>query len=655
MYKIKYKPHILNAFYPQKNAYQEESIYLKFFSRLKQLKCNKYYISKSISKILSFEKSLSYFSTSELENEIKSLQINLIGRGFEPSLICYSFALIRECTYRTLGIKHHPEQIMGGLALINGMLAEMQTGEGKTLTAALAAGTAGLAGIPVHVISANEYLARRDSETLAPVLKMLGLSTLSIQDSMSYHEKMLAFKSNITYCTSSQVAFCYLNDYLNKFRLMKTPMAQYLENNISPQTSLNTILPGLCFAIIDEADTVLADEAKTPLIIAKTQKNTDQILVYKQALAVSELMEKNIDFLISSNNKIDLTNQGINKISLICDKLNGVWKNKRNQSYFIKLALASIHIFTKDKDYIVEDNKITLLNQNTGRTLVNSTWEQGLHQMIELKEKCNISCPTETVAKITYQDFFSRYLHLCGMSGTLKEIKSELNYVYNLQILKVPTNKKCIQKKYPSMMFCNKIDKYTFLVQTIQKENKNGRPILIGTQSISESENISDLLSSFGIKHALLNAKQNETESDIISNAGLPYRITIATNMAGRGTDIKLTDETISLGGLLVIAIEINPSKRVDRQLFGRSGRQGNPGAYQQIYSLEDPIIQNFFPKFLLSRICSKKWVIPRFLIKLLIYLPQSQLERSNKKIRLKLYKSMAKINEYMSFTGNSE
>ncbi|MCS5709077.1 hypothetical protein CC99x_009190 [Candidatus Berkiella cookevillensis] len=656
------KPILFYGDYPQKSIDHQNSmddtIYQWFENVKNKFELNNNHINKYAEAVISNESDYASLSEAQLSDKIMELRNRLYNAKLQHNLIIHSFAIIRECAFRTLGIRHHHEQIMGGFVLLQGMLAEMQTGEGKTLTATLAAITAALQGIPVHVVSANQYLAKRDADTMKILYHRLGLQVSYIQDCMSTEEKKTAFQANITYCTSSQLAFCYLHDYIARDHFSQTENQTQFRNFISLEKSSDTILRGLCFAIVDEADTVLIDEAKTPLILAKESKNISQIKTYKQALSIAELLTRDLDFLIQKNDEFILTTEGKRKITFACQKLKGIWSGKRNQEFFVKLALTSKYLFIRDRDYIVSDNKITILNKNTGRLLPNSTWEHGIHQMIELRENCAISNFTETIARITYQSFFNRYLHLSGMSGTLKDISTELQEVYKLFTVVIPTHKPCLRHADKSMLFKNLNEKYSFLMQRIIFEHNNGRPILIGTHSISESEFISSLLMQQNIKHVLLNAKQDSAEAFIIQNAGQPSSITIATNMAGRGTDIKLGFGVNEKGGLFVISAEMNPSRRIDRQLFGRTARQGEAGASQCIYSLEDTVFKNYYAKFilkLLSLCFPTKKILPHWLAQLLIYIPQWHSEYKNKKLRLRLMRTEKSLSKHLSFTGNIE
>lgn len=445
------KPNLIYGDYPQKPIDHQDSIdetVCKWFENVKnKFELNNKKINKYAEEVISNEHDYASLSEKQLSDKILKLRKRLHNQKPEHNLIIQSFAIIRECAFRTLGIRHHYEQIMGGFVLLQGMLAEMQTGEGKTLTATLAAITAALQGVPVHIISANQYLAKRDADVMKILYNRLGLEVSYIQDSMPIEEKKTAFQSNITYCTSNQLAFCYLHDYITRDHFSQTKNQSQLTKSISVEKSNNTILRGLYFAIVDEADTVLIDEAKTPLILAKKSKNIPQIKIYKQALSIAEFLILDIDFWIQKNDDIVFSTKGKKKIAFSCQKLKGIWSGKRNQEYFIKLALTSKYLFIRDRDYIISNNKIIILNKSTGRVLPNSTWEHGIHQMIELREKCEISDFTETIARITYQKFFNRYLHLSGMSGTLQDISAELKKVYKVSIVVIPTHKSCLRRE----------------------------------------------------------------------------------------------------------------------------------------------------------------------------------------------------------------
>lgn len=664
MSSLLYKPNITHGEYPERKISTQNSFdeaLLKWFDSTKHIvSYNHKKLSQYIEEVETIGNYYHRLQEQELLGKLASIRDHLHSKGLKHEYMIRCFAIIREIANIQLGMRPHNTQLMGAFVILNGRLAEMQTGEGKTLTASIAASTAALAGIPVHVITANEYLANRDAEKMMPLYQALGLTVTAIKDSMGQDEKKRCYQANITYCTSNQVAFDYLRDYIAKnTQKGKNNYQQCDDNDSLLNNSQSTLLRGLCFAIVDEADSVLIDEAKTPLIIARENNNTIQEKVYQQALSLATQLTPQKDFKINNlNNSIHFTNEGKKNIEELTKHLDGIWTGKKNREYLVQLALSAKFLYIKDKHYLIKNNKIHIIDPNTGRVLADRTWERGVHQMLEMKEGCALSGFRETIARITYQTFFRRYLLLGGMSGTLKEVRSELNRVYGLNIVTIPTHKPCQRKNLNNQVFSTAKEKYNFIINQVMQAHKCKCPILIGTSTLKESEIISSLLSKEQLEHQVLNARQDEFEAEIIAKAGLLCHITVATNMAGRGTDISLGPGVKELGGLFIIATELNESKRIDRQLYGRCARQGDPGSHIGVYSLEDDFFTHFYSKFFLKclhALLFRNVSLNYTLANLLISIPQNTIERKNKKIRLNLLQLDTKLNELMLFTGKVE
>jgi preprotein translocase subunit SecA len=512
--------------------------------------------------------------------------------GCIDPLVTKCFALIREVATRTLGQRHFDVQLIGGRVLLNGLIAEMETGEGKTLTATLPAATAALAGIPVHIITVNDYLASRDAEWMGPIYAGLGLSVGVIIHGLEPSARREAYRCDVTYCTNKEIAFDYLKDRIvlgrDAGRLQLEVERVYKER---PRIN-QVLLRGLYFGIVDEADSVLVDEARTPLIISGAPTgDTVERQTYQIALRMAEEMIEGRHFSIEGPTRlIRLLPEGLSRLNMEAFVLGGVWTRPQWREDLVRQALSAIHMFLAEKQYLVSDGKVQIIDEYTGRTMPDRSWEHGLHQMIEVKEGVAITKKVDPLARISYQRFFRRYLWLAGMTGTAREVAGELWTVYGLATKRIPTNRPSKRTQLPTRIFVTEDEKWEAVLSRIVEIHSVGRPVLVGTRSVKASEHLSQLLTRRGLSHQLLNARQDKEEAMIVSQAGERGRITIATNMAGRGTDIKLAEGVTELGGLHVIATELHEARRIDRQLFGRCGRQGNPGSCEAIVSRADEL-----------------------------------------------------------------
>ena len=596
--------------------------------------------------------------TALLERAIE-LRRNLYAHGLRDDLVASSFAYVREFATRRLGIRHYDVQLYGGWVMLQGMVAEMETGEGKTLTATLAASTAALAGIPVHVVTVNDFLASRDAEWMRPVYRALGLSVGTITEGMEIDQRRAAYARDITYCTNKQLVFDYLRD-----RMLLGQENRSLHLNLEelyaqqPRTS-RLLLRGLCFAIVDEADSVLIDEARTPLIISNRSNMDDQALSYKHAVRIARGLETPRDFLLDPwARHVDLTDLGRATIARMAKGLGGVWTGPRRREELVRQGLSALHLFELDKHYLVRDGKVQIIDEYTGRIMADRSWERGLHQMVEAKEGCAISGRQETLSRISYQRFFQRYLKLAGMTGTAREVASELWSVYRLNVVTIPTNRPTRRSTTPDRLYQTADEKWQAVVDSIRMTHEEGRPVLVGTRSVGASETLSERLTTAGILHHVLNARQDQQEAEIISHAGQPGRVTVATNMAGRGTDIRLSPGIAELGGLHVLATERHEARRIDRQLFGRGGRQGDPGSYQVILSLDDELIRDFWgdlPRRVLARYAKPNEPVPYWVARPLVFLAQLAAERKQSRARRDLLKLDENLSDMLAFSGRGE
>ena len=490
------------------------------------------------------------------------------------NLIVPAFALAREAAYRTIGEKAYYVQLLGGLAIHFGNIAEMKTGEGKTLTTILPAYLNALTGEGVHVVTTNEYLSSRNAEWMGPVYDLLGVSVGVNLRELSQQEKRDAYSKDILYSTNNEIGFDYLRDN----------MVVRKEDRV--QRPLN-------YCIIDEVDSILIDEARTPLIISGGQLNSRKLYIDADR-AVKKLKEEE-DYTIDLKTKsVSLTDNGNKKVEKFFNLDNLYDLNNTQLVHFINQSLKANYGFKKDVDYVVDNDEVIIVDQFTGRLMHGRQFSDGLHQAIEAKEGVTINEETRTVATITFQNLFRMYKKLSGMTGTAKTEEEEFRNIYNMYVIEIPTNKPVIREDYADLVYATSKGKYNAIINYIKEVHSTGEPILIGTISVESNEFLSSLLKKAGLKHEILNAKNHEREAEIIAKAGEKGAITLATNMAGRGTDIKLGDGVKELGGLCVIGTERHESRRIDNQLRGRAGRQGDPGKSQFFVSFEDDLMKRF-------------------------------------------------------------
>ncbi len=602
---------------------------------------------------------LTALDDAQLKNLMVKLRRRLRSQGLSDPLCIRAFALIREIAGRTIHLRHYDAQLMSGWIMLHGKLAEMETGEGKTLAATLAAATAALAGIPVHVITVNEYLVERDAKAMAPLYGALGLTVGHVTQEMDPARRRAGYACDITYCTNKQVAFDYLRDRL-VLGNSRSPLRLQLESAYSDNNRLGQFLMrGLCFAIVDEADSVLIDEARTPLILTRNVDSTAEHAAYRKALDLAEPLENGRDFFLDPALRgVQLSQAGQRKLAGLQLPEDGLWQNTRRREELVCQALHALYLLKRDRDYLVHEGKVLIIDANTGRTMPDRSWERGLHQMVEAKEGCPLTDAREQLGRLTYQRFFRRYLHLAGMTGTAREVSSELWSVYGLRVRRIPLHRPCRRSELPARVYPRAEDKWAAIIASVRSLQDQGRPVLIGTGSVADSECLSRKLTSAGIVHQVLNARQDRQEAKIVATAGKPRQVTVATNMAGRGTDIPLAHEIAELGGLQVIAACCNDARRIDRQLSGRCARQGDPGSHQVIVSLEDEIVrQNCHPrliKFLQSRRtgCGFIWR------KLNLYIfrrAQRRIERRYRDARHALLKHERRAGRLLAFSGHME
>ena len=614
-----------------------------------------------LQRVHAHDDSLRGLSDNAFQARLRELRARLAASSLAEAPTAEAFALVREAARRELGQAHYDTQLIAGRIMLGNQLAEMATGEGKTLTAALAAATAALAGMPVHLVTANDYLVTRDAELLGPVYRKLGLSVGTVTRPMDQAQRRLGYGCDITYCTAKELVFDYLRDRLVR-RAASSDLherVRQMDSETSAAAQPRLLLRGLWVALIDEADSILIDEARTPLVLSQSRVNPQQQRYVREALAIADRLRPGIDFRIeASASAAELTDAGRAALATHAGALGGLWQDRRHRDEIVTLALAARHVFLRDRHYLVQDGKIVMIDQTTGRLAPGRVWSRGLHQLIEEKEGCTPTGETETIAQITYQRFFPRYLRLGGMSGTLAEAAVELRSVYGLRIARVPLRKPSQRVYLPPRVFASREEKWQAVVERIGALSRAGRPVLIGTDSVADSDELGRRLSALGSKHVVLNARHDAEEAAIVARAGEAGSVVVTTNMAGRGTDIVLGAGVREHGGLHVICCQHNASGRIDRQLQGRCARQGDPGSVETILSLEDTLISRYWPAWLravLSPQAGSGRPLATRIGRLLAYLPQQFEERRQRNERKALLANDKQADRRLSFAGRGE
>ncbi|MBU0969495.1 MAG: preprotein translocase subunit SecA [Proteobacteria bacterium] len=527
-----------------------------------------------IDKINTHEPQMQSLSDEQMADKTNEFKHRLEKGETLDDILPEAFALVREASVRTLGMRHFDVQLIGGVALHQGTIAEMKTGEGKTLMSTLPAYLNALAGKGVHIITVNDYLARRDADWMAKIFNFLGLSVGVVLHDMDDQERKTAYGSDITYGTNNEFGFDYLRDNM-----------KFEKENLA-QGPLN-------FAIVDEVDSILIDEARTPLIISgQAEKSTH---FYTQVNTIIPAFKKDIDYTLDEESKsVSLTEEGIAKGEELLSVENLYDPANIEILHHVNQALKAHTLFKRDTDYIVKNDQVVIVDEFTGRLMTGRRYSEGLHQALEAKENVKIENENQTLASITFQNYFRMYDKLSGMTGTAETEAPEFKKIYNLEVLVIPTHQPMIRKDFPDLIYKTQKEKYDAAIREIIALHKKGQPVLVGTISIDVSEDLSNKLKKKGVPHNVLNAKHHKEEAQIVANAGQKGAVTISTNMAGRGTDIKLGEGVTQLGGLHILGTSRHESRRIDNQLRGRSGRQGDPGSSRFYLSLEDDLLRIF-------------------------------------------------------------
>ncbi len=551
-------------------------------------------IKPKIDKILSLQETMQAMSDAELRAQTDRFKARLQEGETLDDLLPEAFATVREAAKRVLGMEHFPVQLIGGVVLHQGRIAEMRTGEGKTLVSTCPAYLNALEGKGVHIVTVNDYLAKRDAEWMGKVHEFLGLTVGVVLNALSPQERQAAYGCDITYVTNNELGFDYLRDN----------MAIYKQQQV---------LRGLHFCIIDEVDSVLIDEARTPLIISGQSGKSTKLYELCNNLALQlergeesaefskinailgEEIEETGDFIVNEKEKtVNLTQQGVEKVEKFFHIENLADPENLEIQHNIILALRANNLMQKDKDYVVKDDEVLIVDEFTGRIMPGRRYSDGLHQAIEAKEHVDVKRESRTLATITFQNFFNKFDKKSGMTGTAQTEEKEFRNIYSMDVICIPTNRPIQRIDLDDAVYKTKKEKFEAVVEEIEEIHATGAPVLVGTIAIETSEMLSAMLKRHGIRHSVLNAKFHEKEAAIVADAGIHGAVTIATNMAGRGTDIKLDEEALKAGGLHIIGTERHESRRIDNQLRGRAGRQGDPGQSQFFISLEDDLMRLF-------------------------------------------------------------
>lgn len=601
-------------------------------------------------RVLRCGKTFAGMSDDRLHAELRATAYCLRSARAHPgeALLVRSFALIRECAGRELGQRHYATQILGARAVLNGAVAEMQTGEGKTLAITLAAGTAALAGRRVHVITANDYLAGRDADTMRGLYARLGLTCAAVEPGCTLEQRRAAFAADIVYASGKEVAFTFLRDRVamgGRSGDIGLRTRAYFDGS-------GLLLPGLQFAIVDEVDSVMIDEARTPLILSVPPADPEiEAEAARAAHAIAAEMKEGRDYRIDRlRHTVELNRRGSDRLADMAERMPPAWRPAPIREDAVRTAISAIYLHRRDEHYILRDGKVEIVDEFTGRIMPDRSWSAGLHQAVEAKEGVEITTRRVTLAQITFQRFFRRYIHLGGMTGTATEAADEFWSVYDLPVVRIPTHKRSRRRTWKTQVSARAATKWARVAKRAKALSARGRPVLIGTRTVAASEAASAALHSLGVAHRVLSAVQDAYEAAVVAEAGRAGAVTVATNMAGRGTDIILDAEARNAGGLHVIMTEKHSSRRIDRQLAGRAGRQGDPGSAEAILCAEDSLLLEFGGRY--SRL------IARFGGRAVLSAlsdAQRRAERTHVAARRRLLELDEQMAENLSFTGTPE
>ncbi len=646
-----FAPGILLGNYPERRTRETPSWVSRLLTgmvrpsaRRQQRRCDDF-----VAAVRALQATITGEAAPRLSERTASLRAQFARDGLADNALTQAFAVAAVACRSTLGVDPYDTQLFAARIMLDGQLAEMATGEGKTLAAALAAATAALAGIPAHVLTANDYLVERDATALREFYRALGLTVGYVTQPMQSPARRDAYACDITYCTAKELVFDYLRDSV------AAPQRSALEQcaaELSGAPAPQRLLRGLCMAIIDEADSILIDEARVPLVLSQAAADTAQAHL-RSAWALGAKLEPAVHFVLDPGQRsTQLTPAGRAQLRALAAAQKHHWLTTRHCEDTVTLALTARHLLLRGRDFVVEEGQVHIVDETTGRKAQGRSWSQGLHQLVEIKEGCAPSAPVVTLAQITYQRFFPRYFKLCGMSGTLMESRRELRNIYDLPVAHVPLRRPSQRKLHPARVFADAGTLWPAVVMRVRELHAQGRPVLVGTDSVLESALLSRLLHAGGLPHALLNASQDQHEAEVVAAAGAPGAITVATNMAGRGTDIILHDASRAAGGLHVICCQQNASRRIDRQLMGRCARQGDPGSVERFIALTGPLLVHHAFGRVIKKLFNNKELRITSLVPLALLQAQRASERRHRIEREMLMRQDQRVSDWFAFSG---
>lgn len=606
------------------------------------------------------------FGCAAFDAWIRTVRASAGRSGLTDTAMAPAMAAAAIACRHVLGLDPFDTQIIAARVMLDARLAEMATGEGKTVAALLAAASAAMAGIPVHLMTANDYLAARDAAELAPVYAALGLRVACLDADASPVARRDAYRADVTYGTAREFIFDYLRDRLGGAGVgsglrgrLRTSARVPPGGPGQPPAAAGPVMRGLCLALIDEADSVLIDEARTPFVLARADHDQAQIDACRRALQIAGRLARDFDFTTQpATRSAELTELGRQRANLEVNGLPGIWRHRRQREALLETALAALHLYRRDVDYVVRAGKVEIVDANTGRIADGRVWSHGLHQLIELKEGCAPSPGQRTAAQLSFQRFFPRYLRLGGMSGTLTEAQTELACTYGLRVERVPLRRASLRVDCGTHVFTDSRARWRAVILSIRAQVARGRPVLVGTDSIADSMTLSRRLRRLRIEHQVLTAHQSADEARSVAGAGRAGTVTIATNMAGRGTDIKLDEEARAAGGLHVLCCQQNASARIDRQLWGRAARQGDPGSHETLLCLSQGLLGSRLPAQLrnrLSRCAARGHPLPGALGRALVRWVRSTEEARHRAQRMAMMRADDHLSDSLSFSTEFE
>ena len=600
---------------------------------------------------------------------LAQVRAGLRRQGLDGAALAQALGLASLAARRGLGLQPFDSQLVAARAVLGGRLAEMATGEGKTLAVALAAAVGALAGMPVHVVTANDYLVARDAERLQPLYAALGLTVGAVVQADATGARARAYACDVAYVTARELVFDYLRDGVTagagpdgasprrRRDALAAPLAR-LQGAVAPAPAL---LRGLCMAIVDEADAILLDEARVPLILSQPADAAMSQQHARQALAFARTLDEGVDFRLQpAALRAELTERGRHRLDgaaplLARASASPAWRHRLHREHAVSTALAALHVFQADRHYLVRDGKVLIVDDNTGRVADGRAWSNGLQQLVELKEGCEPSAPMATLAQLTYQRFFPRYLRLGGVSGTLGDARDELMATYRVSVRRVPLRRPSRRRVGPTRLFADRARLFAAVADRAARLSRAGRPVLLATDSVAEAQALSSQLGRHGLAHAVLHARNDGDEARIVAQAGQRGAVTVTTNLSGRGTDIELGPGVAALGGLHVLCCQLNGARRIDRQLAGRAARQGDPGSVETWLSLDAALLVHGLPAPLRAVLAGCAEALPSWTARLVARWPQAAEERSRRLQRQRLIEQDERAERRFGFAGASE